>query len=70
MRRKPIGRPCCLSMALACLGFVAGCSDSAATPIDTTSTIRKVSGGEGQARQSAKAKAASEEAAKAHPKLH
>ena len=70
MRRKSIGRLCCLSMALAWIGAGVGCSDNSVTPIDTKSVIQKASGGEGQARQSAKAKEASEEAAKTHPKIH
>jgi hypothetical protein len=71
MLRMPIRRLCCLSVALASLVSVTGCSsDSTTTSVDTKAAIQKATGGDGKARQSEKAKAASEEAAKTHPKLH
>lgn len=59
-----------LALSFASLSCLAGCSDSSAQPIDTRSTIEKASGGHGTARQSAKGKAAAEEAVKKFPKLH
>lgn len=59
-----------LAAALASLASGPGRSDGSATPIDTKAAIRKATGGDGPARQSEKANAASAEAAKTHPKLH
>lgn len=69
MLRMPVRRLACAFASLALAGPTAGCSDGTSTTVDTKSVIEKVSGGDGQ-RQSAKAKAASEDAAKSHPKLH
>jgi hypothetical protein len=60
----------CLFVFLGSIASSPGCSDSPVGAIDTKATIEKASGGDGNGRQSAKAKAASEEAAKTHPKLH
>ena len=54
----------------AVLAASSGCSEDSVAPIDQNATIAKVSGGEGSARVSPKAKQASEEAAKLHSKLH
>jgi len=71
MLGMPARRLCCLAAALASLGSNPGCSDGGATPsLDPKVAIERASGGDGTARQSVKARAASEDAAKTHPKLH
>jgi hypothetical protein len=70
MIRMPRWRLCFFLIFLASLTTTPGCSDSSPGPIDQKAVIEKVSGGDGKVRQSEKAKAASEEAAKKHPKLY
>jgi hypothetical protein len=70
MLRMPRWRLFYLLVFLASIASNPGCSDDSAGAIDTKAAIEKASGGDGTARQSAKARAASEEAAKTHPKLH
>jgi hypothetical protein len=70
MIRVPRWRLFYLLVFLASIASNPGCSDGSARAIDTKAVIEKASGGDGPGRQSAKAKAASEEAAKIHPKLH
>jgi hypothetical protein len=58
------------ALAVAVAVAATGCSDSGSVAaIDQKSAIEKVTGSEGKAPQSAKARAASEEAARKHPKL-
>ena len=70
MFRMPRWRLCAFLIFLVSLATAPGCSDGSAAAIDPKAAIEKASGGEGKARQSEKARAASEEAAKKHPKLH
>jgi hypothetical protein len=61
-----------LALAAALVAAPGGCSDTGPVgPVDQKAALGKVSdAGQAKARQSAKAKAADEEAAKTHPKLH
>ena len=70
MHREPHSLPAALPWRSPCSGRSPGCSEGTATPIDPKATVDKASGGDGKARQSAKGKAASAEAAEKHPKLH
>jgi hypothetical protein len=70
MTRPHTGAALCAVFAAALAAAATGCSDSGSVKaIDQKAVIEKASGGDGKARQSPQAKAASEEAGVKHPKL-
>jgi hypothetical protein len=70
MLRMPRWRLCCVLIFLGSIVSAPGCSEDSAGPIDTRVVIEKATGGQDKSKLSGKAKAADEEAAKLHPKLH
>jgi hypothetical protein len=70
MIRMPRWRLRVFLIVLASLATTPGCSDSSPGVIDQRAAMQKATGGDGKVRQSEKARADSEEAAKKHPKLY